>query len=119
MTSLPDRLAWHARTALRASLIGILAAAPVGFAWHLLIPVRGWSLSLLVAAGAGIAAMAAIAVAQMTAGDRPLPQRRIEPAASLEGVGAADQVAHGLARACLLLASFGIGLGLGAVLRGI
>ena len=92
--------------AWRASRIGIVLGLVGGFLLDFLLPVQGAWLAALVAAGSGLGSLLAIAVAGM----RPLPDPRMDIAAALEKVGAAHQVAHGLARASLVLASFALGL---------
>jgi hypothetical protein len=104
----PRRLGWHARLAARASRFGIGAGLAGGFLLHLVLPVRGFWLAGAVALGAAVVAVACIAFG----GQRPLPAGlEVEP--SLEKVAGADQVAHGFARAALVLASFTVGLWLG------
>lgn len=104
------RLAWHARLALRASRFGILAGVAGGFLLHLLLPVPGFWLAGAVACGAAVVGLAFVALG----GQRPLP-KGLEVGPSLEKVSGYDQVAHGLARAALVLASFTLGLWFGGL----
>jgi hypothetical protein len=104
------RLAWHARLALRASRFGVAAGLAGGFLLHLVLPVRGFWLAGAVALGAAVMGLACVALG----GQRPLPSG-LEVGPSLEKVAGADQVAHGLARAALVLASFTLGLWLGGL----
>lgn len=104
------RLAWHARLAVRASRFGLGAGLAGGFLLHLVLPVRGAWLAGAVALGAAVVALAFVAFG----GRHPLPTG-LDVGPSIEKVGGADQVAHGLARAALVLAAFALGLGLGGL----
>ena len=110
MTGLAARGAWHLRLAVRASRFGIAAGAVGGFLLHFVIPVRGWWLPAAVALGAALVA----AVCVGFGGRQPLPTG-LAVGPTLEKVGGADQVAHGLARASLVLAAFALGLWLGGL----
>jgi hypothetical protein len=77
---------------------------------HLVLPVRGAWLAGAVALAAGLVAVAFVALG----GQRPLPVG-LDPGPSVEKVAGADQVAHGLARAALVLAAFALGLWLGGL----
>ena len=113
-SGLPARLAWHARMAVRASRVGGVLALGGGLLLHLLIPVPGSWLAGLVAACSAWGALMCIAAA----GDRPLPSARVtDPAVALETANGWDQVAHGLARAAVVLACFAVGLWVGGLHR--
>jgi hypothetical protein len=114
VTGLAGRLRWHGRMAWRASRIGIVLALVGGFLFHLVVPVRGAWLAGLVAAGCAILVLAFVGWA--AARLHPLPPKGVtDVGASLEKVGVADQVAHGLARAASVLAAFYLGLWLGGL----
>jgi hypothetical protein len=104
MADLADRLAWHGRLAWRASRVGIVLGLVGAFLLRLVLPVRGGWLAAMVASVTGVLALACIAM-----GRGPLPTLQ-DVGASLEKVGAADQVAHGLLRAALVLGAFALGL---------
>jgi hypothetical protein len=78
----------------------------------LLLPVRGGWIAGLVAAACGAIALGLVAVGGR--GDQ-LPPATLAVGPALEKVGAADQVAHGLARAALVLGGFALGLWLGGL----
>jgi hypothetical protein len=106
-TRFPDRLAWHLGLAAKASRVGAVAALGGGFATGLLLRVTGAWLAGAVAACAAVLALLAIAFAR-----QPVEPavRGLAPEVAMEKVGPADQVAHGLARAALVLGCFFLGL---------
>ncbi|HUR24734.1 MAG TPA: hypothetical protein VM327_01820 [Candidatus Thermoplasmatota archaeon] len=106
MADFAQRLAWHGRLAWRASAVGIAVGAAGGSLLDLVLSVRGAWLPGAVAAGAAALALLCMAVAPA----RPLPATDLDVGPALEKVGTADQVAHGLARAALILAAFAVGL---------
>jgi hypothetical protein len=112
-TPFPARLAWHARIATRASRIGALAALAGGFATGALLRVRGAWLAGAVAACAAVLALLSVALAR-----QPVDPvvHTLAPDVAMEKVGLADQVAHGLARAALVLGCFFLGLWTAAAL---
>jgi hypothetical protein len=106
-TRFPERLAWHARIATKASRFGAGAALAGGSVIGLVLHVVGAWLAGAVAASAAVLSVLSIALAR-----RPLdPAVEALPAdVAMEKVGLADQLAHGLARTALVLGCFFLGL---------
>jgi hypothetical protein len=107
MSGLRGRLAWHARAAWRAGRIAAAIAFVGGLLLPLLLEVDGQWLVLAVAAGCALAAVSVLVAAP----DVKSPARDVLVA--LEAAGAANQVAHALLRAALLLTALAAGLAVG------
>lgn len=111
---LSTRVAWHAGLAWRSSRWSILFAFGGGLAIRFLLPVEDAWVAAAVAGGAAALALALILLGE--ARSTRLPAGMKDPLAALEAAGPADQVAHALARAALVLAAFAAGVGLGHLL---
>lgn len=109
-----SRVGWHAGLAWRASRIAALMAGVGGTLLRLVLPVQDVWVAGAVAGASALVALALIAIAEKR--HAPIPAEVRDPAAALEKVGAADQAAHALARAALVLGAFAVGVALGGAL---
>jgi hypothetical protein len=114
--ALGRRVAWHARSAWRASRFTVLALAAGGALLPAIVPVEDAWLASAVAGTAALLALLLLAAAESKGA--PLPAAA-DGQAALERLGAADLCGLVLVRASMALGAFALGLAAGGAIGGL